>query len=211
MCASNQGNEGVHLSTLESFDQDAVEGVVNGVFGSNPFQPPPRRFAMENLVRVDDGSMGLLQASSLWKESLAHIERIVERERLLSAERSDFVARTFRQRPGVVYAVRSVPSCHCFVNICAFHLRGQFLMGRWTTSLENTCDACVIHHILPTPPSLKSLRDPCASLALQVLGRASKCVVPGNGVGKDPTGMDCVQAPEFTINSKSRRSETHAR
>lgn len=106
MCASSQSNGAVDTSMLESFEHDDVEGVVNAIFGSCAFQSRPRRFAMEDIVKVDHKSMSLLQASSLWKGSVPHIERVVEKERLLSAEKSDFVARTFRQRPSVVYAVR---------------------------------------------------------------------------------------------------------
>ncbi|CAM9821749.1 unnamed protein product, partial [Scytosiphon promiscuus] len=105
-CTSTTVDQGVNASTLESFGHDEVEGVVHAVFGSRACHSRPHRFPMEGMVRVDDRSMGLLRASSLWKSSLPHIERVLEKERLSSAEKCDFVARTFRQRPSVVYAVR---------------------------------------------------------------------------------------------------------
>lgn len=93
-------------STLGTLTENDFEGVVGAVFASSPIAPSPRRFSMEDMVRVDDQSLGLLQVSSLWKSSLPHIKRVVETERLASTEKANFVARTFRQRPGVVYAVR---------------------------------------------------------------------------------------------------------
>lgn len=93
-------------STLTSFTEDDVECAVNAVFGAAS-STPPRRFAMEDILKVDDRSIGLLQASSRWKGLLPHIEHIIKNEGMSHATNSaGFVARTFRQRPGVVYAVR---------------------------------------------------------------------------------------------------------
>ncbi|CAM9469092.1 unnamed protein product, partial [Ectocarpus sp. 12 AP-2014] len=108
---AERSGDGVHgptdgTSTLGSLSENDFEGVVGAVFGSSPIVPSPRRFSMEDMVKVDEKSLGLLQVSSLWKSSLPHIKRVVETERLASTENANFVARTFRQRPGVVYAVR---------------------------------------------------------------------------------------------------------
>lgn len=92
-------------STLTSFTEDEVEVAVNAVFGAS-FSTPSRRFAMEDILKVDARSIGLLKASSRWKSSLSHIERIIENERASPSNAAGFVARTFRRRPGAVYAVR---------------------------------------------------------------------------------------------------------
>lgn len=94
-----------HTSTPASFTEDEVDRTVNTVFRASP-SVQPRRFAMEDILKVDHKSIELLQASSRWKRSLPHIERIIETERATPSTTASFVARTFRQRPGVVYAVR---------------------------------------------------------------------------------------------------------
>lgn len=93
-------------STLTSFTEDEVECAVNAVFGAS-CPTLPRRFAMEDILKVDNRSIGLLHASSRWKGLLPHIERIIEAEGMTpTTTNAGFVARAFRQRPGVVYAVR---------------------------------------------------------------------------------------------------------
>lgn len=92
-------------STLASFTEDDVESAVHAVFGASS-STPPRRFDIEDILRVDHRSIGLLHASPRWKGSLPHIDRIIEAEGLTSMNGAGFVARTLRQRPGVVYAVR---------------------------------------------------------------------------------------------------------
>lgn len=92
-------------SVLTNFTEDAVESTVSAVFGASS-STTPRRFAMEDLLKVDTRSIGLLQASPRWKGALSHIERIIEAERMSLAKAAGFVARTFKQRPGAVYAVR---------------------------------------------------------------------------------------------------------
>lgn len=96
----------VNTSTQDSFSHDEVEGAINAVFGPSPVSPSPRRFTLGDMVRVNETTMGILQGSSRWKSSLSHVERVVQAECVASAAKADFVARTFRQRPGVVYAVR---------------------------------------------------------------------------------------------------------
>lgn len=100
--AEERGN--LQPSTLASFTEEEIESTVNAVFGA-PLSTP-RRFAMEDILKVDDRSIGLLQVSSRWKGSLPHIERIIDTERVTPTNLAGFVARTFRQRPGAVYAVR---------------------------------------------------------------------------------------------------------
>ena len=92
-------------SMLTSLTEDEVERAVNAVFGASSAMPP-RRFALEDILKVDSKSIGLLQASSRWKGALPHIERIIEAEGMAPANNTGFVARMFRQRPGVIYAVR---------------------------------------------------------------------------------------------------------
>lgn len=92
-------------SMLASVTEDEVESAVSAVFGASS-STPPRRFDMEDMLKVNHKGIGLLQDSSRWKDSLPHIERIIETERETPTNAAGFVARTFRQRPGVVYAVR---------------------------------------------------------------------------------------------------------
>ena len=96
-------------STLEALrlSTEDIEATVHGILDSSRVSPQPRRFAMENMVRVDDEIMGVLRASPLSKDTLSHVERIVETEDIsTAAAKGSFAARVFRQRPGVVYAVR---------------------------------------------------------------------------------------------------------
>lgn len=95
-----------NTSKLGGFSHDEVEGAVNAVFRPSPVSPSPRRVGMGEMARVDDTTIGILQGSSRWKSSLSHIERVVQAEHVAPAGKADFVARTFKQRPGVVYAVR---------------------------------------------------------------------------------------------------------
>lgn len=95
-----------NTSTLGSFSHDEIEDAVIAVFGSSPASPSLRRFSMGEMMEVDDITMAIIQGSSRWKGSISHIERVIQTERVASAAKADFVARTFRQRPGVVYAVR---------------------------------------------------------------------------------------------------------
>lgn len=60
---------------------------------------------MGDIHAVDDKNEDFLKASSHWKDFLPHIERVMEIERVASADAAGFVARMLRRRPGV-YAVR---------------------------------------------------------------------------------------------------------
>lgn len=95
-----------NASTMGSFSQDEIEGAIIAVFGPSPVSPSPGRFFMEEIIKVDDITLGTLQGSSRWKSSISHIERVIQTERVASKAKVDFVARTFRHRPGFVYAVR---------------------------------------------------------------------------------------------------------
>lgn len=93
--------------TLGGLSYDDVEVVVDEVLGSNWVSPRrPRRFAMDDIIGVDDKDVAMLQASSLRRAFLPHIKRVVETERTSAAANASFVARKFKQRPGVVYSVR---------------------------------------------------------------------------------------------------------
>lgn len=88
-----------------------VENVVHEILGSSQAWPKPRRVSMHDMVKVDEASRVLLRASPVWKVLLPHVERIDEMERggAASSEATapaNFVARTFLQRPEIVYAVR---------------------------------------------------------------------------------------------------------
>lgn len=99
----------VAASTLEVsvLSAEDIEATVHGALGSSLVSPQPRRFAMENMVRVDDEIMDFLRASPLSEDTLSHVEHIVETEDTSAAgAKGSFAARVFRQRPGVVYAVR---------------------------------------------------------------------------------------------------------
>lgn len=97
-------------STLEVsvLSAEDIEVTVHGVLDSSLVSPQPRRFAMENMIRVDDEIVDFLRASPLSEDTLSHVEHIVEMEDtyVAAAAKGSFAARVFRQRPGVVYAVR---------------------------------------------------------------------------------------------------------
>lgn len=86
-----------------------VEVTVHEILDSTPGvspQPPPR-YAMENMVSVDDEIMDVLRAFPLSEDTLSHVEHVVEMENTsCAAAKGSFAARVFRQRPGVIYAVR---------------------------------------------------------------------------------------------------------
>lgn len=91
-----------------------VDIVVDDILGSSEVWPKPRRLSMHDMVQVGEANKVLLRASPAWKVVLPHIERIDEMERRgasSEATPASFVARTFRQRPGVVYAVRQALLC----------------------------------------------------------------------------------------------------
>lgn len=100
------GHAAVGSSTLGVLSNNDLEAVVHDILGSLRISPRPRRFEMDDMVEVDGNSIAVLKASPVWKAFLPHIERIVEAERTFTATKAGFAARTFKQRPGVVYAVR---------------------------------------------------------------------------------------------------------
>lgn len=96
----------IDASMLEVLSAEDVVATVRDILDSSLVSPQPCRFVMENIVRVDDELMNVLRASSLSEDTLSHVEHIVETEDTSAGAKGSFAARVFRQRPGVVYAVR---------------------------------------------------------------------------------------------------------
>lgn len=65
-----------------------------------------RRVDVGDMTEVDEQTMTSLQASPTRKFWVPHVKRIVEEERVRTRSKANFVARSFKQQPGVVYAVR---------------------------------------------------------------------------------------------------------
>lgn len=97
-------------STLGVLSDEDIEGAVHDILGSSlRVSPRPPRLAMENMVEVDEDIMSFLGASGISEDTLSYVEHIVETENIsaaATAKGGSFAARVFRQRPGVVYAVR---------------------------------------------------------------------------------------------------------
>eukprot|EP00903_Cladosiphon_okamuranus_P008103 g7811.t1 len=110
---------------------------------------------MEDIKNVDTRSIGLLRASSRWKSSLSHIERIIEAERLSPANTAGFVARVFRQRPGAVYAVRYWEG---LASIAALTAALASVKQAWVTSSRQSFSKFDANQG-PTPLAYRQLRD----------------------------------------------------
>lgn len=150
-----------------------VENVVDEIIGSSEVWPKPRRFSMHDMVQVGEANKVLLRASPVWKVVLPHVERIDELERRGASSKAtpaNFVARTFRQRPEVVYAVRQARLCG---------------MPRvvYVDSDAYTCNSVVL--------SLNS-RHQIPMHAVQVPDRVERQSIPGDGGTGDTRGVVCM-------------------
>lgn len=115
---------GVGKKTLGSFADDLATGgvlsnedvkqAVDKAIASCGTSPEPSLFAMEDMEVVGETTFSLLRSSPVLNVLLPHIKRVVEAEHVSSA-RGGFVARTFRGRPGSVYAVRWLKISTCFM------------------------------------------------------------------------------------------------
>lgn len=86
-----------------------VESVINGVFGSLNLSSRPPRFAMGDMIPIDEMEEGMatLEASPEWNTLLPHIRRIAHTEQVpFSATSAWFVPRMHRRQTGVIYSVR---------------------------------------------------------------------------------------------------------
>lgn len=99
----SQGNGVLHPDGLSERD---METIINHVLGSPGISSVPRRFAMGDMVAIDEDGMTALETSPEWGVQLPHIRRSILAEKSLPAAMVRFVPRMTRSRPQVAYAVR---------------------------------------------------------------------------------------------------------
>lgn len=83
-----------------------MEMVINHVLGSLGVSSVPPRFAMSDMVAIDEDGMAALEVSPEWGVLLPHVSRAILAEQKMPAAMVRFVPRMPRNRPQVAYAVR---------------------------------------------------------------------------------------------------------
>ena len=97
------GGSTSNSTVRELSSQNILQIVADEVLGAH--RPP--QVEMDEILEVDKRSIGLMRASFFGRTLLPHVERTMKAEHDPAiTERPSFVARTLREHPGVVHAVR---------------------------------------------------------------------------------------------------------